>query len=312
MNASGACQFFSPPPRYGSELCLPAPITVSMQSNTHIPTEQRSLGETDDAAFPVQQYLRGTDQGRIRVLHVDDEPDFADMTATFLERIRENVTVDTETTASDGLDRLPKEDYECVVSDYQMPGMDGLEFLDAVRHDHPELPFILFTGQGSEEIAEDAITAGVTDYLQKGSGSDRFEMLANRIRNAVDRYRAEQELWTTLTWYRRLVEQKLAGIYLIQDETYQYVNARFADIFGYDQAELIGESVYTIVADEDRSRVAANLRKREQGDADAIEYTLTGEHRDGHRIELAVHGGTIQFNEEPAVLGTLLDTTDRD
>lgn len=139
-----------------------------------------------------------------------------------------------------------------------------------------------------------------------------MEILANRIRNVVDRYRTEAELWTTLTWYQRLVEQNLAGIYLIQDEEYQNVNARFAEIFGYDQAELIGESVFAIVAAADHERVAANLRKRERGEVDAVEYTLTGEHRDGHRDALAVHGGTIQFNEEPAVLGTLLETTDQD
>ncbi|MFB6311944.1 MAG: PAS domain S-box protein, partial [Salinirussus sp.] len=70
--------------------------------------------------------------------------------------------------------------------------MDGLEFLETVRDEHPELPFILFTGQGSEEVASDAITAGATDYLQKGSGTDQYELLANRIVNAVEKYRATE------------------------------------------------------------------------------------------------------------------------
>ena len=106
-----------------------------------------------------------------RVLHVDDEPNILDLTATFLEREGENIAVETATSATEGLDRLTEGDFEsgvpfdCIVSDYDMPGMNGLEFLEAVREEHPDLPFILFTGEGSEEIASEAITAGVSDYL---------------------------------------------------------------------------------------------------------------------------------------------------
>jgi DNA-binding NtrC family response regulator len=54
-----------------------------------------------------------------------------------------------------------------------MPGVDGLEFLASVREEYPDLPFILFTGKGSEEIASEAISRGVTDYLQKETGTDQ-------------------------------------------------------------------------------------------------------------------------------------------
>jgi PAS domain S-box-containing protein len=128
--------------------------------------------------------------GSIRVLHVDDEPNFAELTATYLQREDESFDVTVETNASDGLDRLSEQAVDCIVSDYQMPGLDGLEFLERVREKYPDLPFVLFTGEGSEGIASAAIAAGATDYLRKTSGTEQYEVLANRIRNAVDQYRA--------------------------------------------------------------------------------------------------------------------------
>ncbi|MFW6448361.1 MAG: PAS domain S-box protein [Halobacteriota archaeon] len=130
----------------------------------------------------------------VRVLHVDDDPDFLSLTADVLERSDGDLVVETATSGPNALERLDSDDIDCVVSDYEMPGMTGIELLDAVREDHPELPFILFTGRGSEEVASDAISAGVTDYLQKTAGTGQFAVLVNRIRHAVDRYRSHHAL----------------------------------------------------------------------------------------------------------------------
>lgn len=132
------------------------------------------------------------DWGEVTVLCVDDDSSLVDLTAEFLERERDEFTVLTETDPIDGLDRLDEGDIDCIVSDYEMPHMDGLEFLRAVRENHSNLPFILFTGRGSESVAEDAIRAGVTDYLQKGGGTSQYAVLANRIENAVNQYLVEQ------------------------------------------------------------------------------------------------------------------------
>jgi signal transduction histidine kinase/CheY-like chemotaxis protein len=129
----------------------------------------------------------------IRVLHVDDKPEIAELTATYLERQDEHLTVETATSAASGLDKLTDET-DCVVSDYEMPGMNGIELLESIREEYPRLPFILYTGRGSEEVASDAISAGVTDYLQKSTGSGQYELLANRIENAVSRARTQQQL----------------------------------------------------------------------------------------------------------------------
>lgn len=130
--------------------------------------------------------------GSVRVLHIDDEPNFADLTANFLERECDYLDVVTETQATNGLERIRNGDPDCIVSDHDMPSMTGIELLELVRDEYPDLPFILFTGKGSEEIASDAISAGVTDYLQKESGTDQYAILANRIENAVERQQSQQ------------------------------------------------------------------------------------------------------------------------
>ena len=130
----------------------------------------------------------------IRVLHVDDNASFSDVVAELLERERDRIVVETETDPEAVLDRLVGERIDCVVSDYQMAEVDGLDLLERVRAVYPDLPFILFTGEGNEEIASHAISAGVSDYVRKGTGTEQVAVLANRIENAVERYRTEQSL----------------------------------------------------------------------------------------------------------------------
>ncbi|MFW6317750.1 MAG: GAF domain-containing protein [Halorubrum sp.] len=122
----------------------------------------------------------------------DRSTDLAELAATYLEREDDRLDIETATDADEGLDRVDEGDVDCVISDYDMPGKSGIEFLEVVREERPELPFILYTGKGSEEVASDAIASGVTDYLQKESGTGQYTVLANRVTNAVEQYRTGQ------------------------------------------------------------------------------------------------------------------------
>jgi PAS domain S-box-containing protein len=192
----------------------------------------------------------------MKILHLDDEPDFLDLTAQFLEREDERFDVRTATNGTDGLAILRAEDIDCIVSDYDMPVMDGLEFLAAVRQEYPDLPFILFTGKGSEEIASEAITAGVTEYIQKEYGTDQYAILANRITNLVERYRAVR----TIDRSYRAMKTASEGISLIDpDGTFSYVNPAFADLFGYEQDEMTGEHWTILYHDNEADRLENDI-----------------------------------------------------
>lgn len=114
-------------------------------------------------------------------------------------------------------------------------------------------------------------------------------------------------------WLRGLVEQTLAGIYIIQDGCFRYVNQGFADIFGYAApADLIDKvSIGQLIAPEDRQKVAENVRLRTEAKVLDMRYTFIGLRQEGRRIEVEVHGRNMEFRGRPAVIGLILDVTER-
>lgn len=193
----------------------------------------------------------------ITVLHVDDEPSITELTAEFLERENDQFDIETTTSAGEALRILADRPLDCIVSDYEMPGMNGIEFLKKVRGQHPNVPFILHTGKGSEEVAGEAISAGVTDYIQKQGGTERYLLLATRIENAVEKYRAEQTAKRQKERLKLFFEESSMGAVQWND-TFQFerLNEQAENILGYSEAELRGESWATIVADDDHEHVA--------------------------------------------------------
>lgn len=205
--------------------------------------------------------------GSVDLLHVDDEPQFTEMTAEFLKREHGNITVDTATEPREGMARLEDGEYDCVISDYDMPGQTGIEFLEAVRDAYPELPFILFTGKGSEEVASQAISKGVTDYLQKGSGTEQYTVLANRVLNAVQRRAAEQQ-------FQSHVERMSEGFCALDtDWRIQYVNDRAERIFQHDRDELLGGDLWEILPELLGTTIESQFRDAaETGDSRRFEH----------------------------------------
>ncbi|MFA4860602.1 PAS domain S-box protein [Methanoregula sp.] len=124
------------------------------------------------------------------VLYVDDEPELLDLGKTFLEKLG-NIAIDTRQSALDGLCALREKPYDAIISDYQMAEMDGLAFLKTVRAEFGDLPFILFTGRGREEVVIEAINNGADFYLQKGGDvRPQFAELYHKINMAIGRKRA--------------------------------------------------------------------------------------------------------------------------
>lgn len=130
----------------------------------------------------------------IRVLHVDDEPMICDVTRLCLER-NGRFIVDAVHTAEEALSLLRKSPYACVISDYEMPSMNGIELLREIRTFDQEIPFILFSGRGRETVIIDAINTGADFYIQKGGDAKSlFAELNHKVDYAINKRNARLAL----------------------------------------------------------------------------------------------------------------------
>ena len=128
------------------------------------------------------------------VLYVDDDKNLLGLHKIFMEKSG-TFKIDTASSAAEALDRIKDTRYDAILSDYQMPEMDGIEFLKLVRSRHGNLPFILFTGRGREDVVIEAVNNGVDYYIQKGP--DFPAMIADsghKIVRAIERRQFEGDL----------------------------------------------------------------------------------------------------------------------
>jgi PAS domain S-box-containing protein len=131
---------------------------------------------------------------RIRVLAVDDEPDLGFLCKEFLETSGE-IQVDNVTSVAKAREALLGQKYDAIVSDYQMPVEDGIQFLKSLRASGDLIPFILFTGKGREEVVIEALNNGADSYLQKGGmPAPMYVELEHRVRTAVRKRQADKEV----------------------------------------------------------------------------------------------------------------------
>jgi PAS domain S-box-containing protein len=263
-----------------------------------------------------QSLTMGTENQAVTVLIVDDTSEVVELTAEFLEHVDDGLTVLTETSATDGLDRLATDHVDCVVSDYDMPGMNGVEFLRAVRAEHDDLPFMLFTGEGSERVASDAISAGLTDYLQKDSGPEQYELLRTRIRNAVSAYRAKREATGRLHELQQVLKTVPTAVVRVDARgEIVYANRAARENLGAEPATIIGQagdgSGLNITDVDGEPIPEEELPFRQVLDSgEPIEnyrHTVLGEDRERRTLEV---NGTPLFGDDGAVESVMLCITD--
>ncbi|EMA10981.1 PAS fold [Haloarcula vallismortis] len=248
----------------------------------------------------------------VTVLCVDDEPSYADLIATHLERKDKAISATGVTSATDGLSYLDEHDVDCIVSDYNMPGTDGLEFLEAVRARDPDIPFLLFTSQGSETLASEAVTAGVTDYIQKTHGAQQYAVLAQRIRNAVERVRVKATADAAQKRTTRILDATSDAVLVSVGDTVVYANPAAVDLFGAaDSDELCDRPLTDLVeptsdgGTETVERVVEN--DQTAGQAGRMIRTLAG-----NSVQTSITACDVTWDGEDGTVSVISDQSDTD
>jgi len=263
----------------------------------------------------------------IRILLLDDEPAVLEITSAFLKR-QEGFTVRTIDCVNGALMLLSQYQFDVIVADYRLPDQDGVFLLKEIRKTGNQIPFIFFTGHGSEDIAIEAINAGANYYLKKGDASiEVLITLAGFINQAVEERRKRDETIINEHRYRDLVEQQTEFAQYIQAlldaipapvfyrdtrGMYRDCNKAFEDLIGHPKFSIIGRSVYDFypkeLADHYRDMDKLIIKKPY---IQQYEYVITDAKGDIHDVlfsksALLSHDGTVI-----GIIGVILDVSDR-
>jgi PAS domain S-box-containing protein len=190
----------------------------------------------------------------LNVLLVDDEPETADMIKFALSRKAPGYSMTAVDSGPACLEYLKSHNVDCILSDYQMPGMDGLQLLKTIRKQHNEVPFIFVTGQGNEEVAREAFREGANDYFTKEIGFAHFTRIVNSIRQSVKQrlaHEAAARAETEVSLQKQDWEETFNAIsdsVAIIDLDFNIVRANryTCDFLGMEPEELCGKKCYEL------------------------------------------------------------------
>ncbi|MCX6651964.1 MAG: PAS domain S-box protein [Methanomassiliicoccales archaeon] len=248
---------------------------------------------------------------------VDDEVDLLDVSKGLLEGMGE-LTVETCISAQEALALLQTRQFDVVVSDYMMPGMDGIDFLKIHRGRGDLTPFILFTGKGREDVAVEAINNGADFYLQKGEDyRGQFAELVNMMKLAVQRRRSDQALRESEERYRHSEEKFMTLFQSALDSIFIHdfegnileVNPATVRALGYSRDELLKMNLRDIEPPQSAAMVTSRMESLIQSGEAVFEVAQIA--KDGSIRPIEVAARVVTIGGEQLVVSFARNITDR-
>lgn len=210
-------------------------------------------------------------------------------------------------------------DCDLLVVDYKLPGMTGLELCRRLQDQKVDLPMILITGAGSEDLAVEALKTGVSDYLVKSSGPGYWELLPITFQRTIQdhrdkqaRRRAEEALKEAERQYRDLYENAPVGYYTAgPDRVIVNINRSLLNLVGYTRGEIVGKKTLKDLIPARYFPIdAVRYGKILCGEVDrfvGMEFSMV--HKDGREIPVRMDASVVR-DEKGSILRTRMVVTD--
>jgi PAS domain S-box-containing protein len=207
----------------------------------------------------------------VRILHVDDNPEVNFFLKNFFELLNPTIKISYISDPTKVVDIILEEEFDCIISDYSMPFLNGIELVSQVKQ-YEDIPFILYTGQGSEEVASDAFEAGVDDYIRKETDQSHFQVLMNRVLVAVEKHQTQK-------MFKDITEKSFDAIFTLDNNgLFTYTSPALTRMCGYEAEELVGNSFRKILNESDTHKLLTILSQH-SNKLNNIELNITGKNR---------------------------------
>lgn len=242
-----------------------------------------------------------------RILYVDDEPELLELVKLFLEPGGE-FTVEISSSATDAVSLMNTRTFDAVISDYQMPVMDGIEFLKRIRAAGNTIPFILFTGKGREEIVIQALNEGADFYLQKGGElKSQFAELSHTIRQAIQKRQTEHALRSSEDRLSTIFNSAQVGIILVDAESHTILqtNPKARELIGAAETEITGRICHTCMCPAEKGKCPVTDLGQTLNSSERVLLT-----KEGVRIPIIKTVVPIQIDNRNVLLESFIDITE--
>ena len=249
---------------------------------------------------------------RLRILHLEDEPDFAELVATMLAQDSVDANILRVGDKPAFQDALEKEKFDLILSDFHLPSFTGLDALAIARKKCPSTPFILISGTIGEAAAIEGLKAGATDYLLK----QKPERLSSAVRRAVEEAAeraklrdAEAELARREKYFRALTENSLDVLFIINREgNYSFISASIENTLGWAPAELMGKNFLTNIHPEDVPRAKEAFQTLSEHPQKTVRLECRKQHKNGSWVHLESFARSAF--DDPDIAGMIAHTRD--
>ena len=254
----------------------------------------------------------------IKVLHLDDNPDFLELTKYKVRAISPMIRMDSVLSDNEARIFLAKTEYDVIVCDFQLSENTGLDFLEELRNSGNEIPFIVFTGKGREEIAIRSLNLGADYYIQKTFSEDNyFELVHYIVRGSEKKRHLDSEraylsqLKESEEKYRVLVDLYPYGIFVNTDGIIVFVNRSATKILEAENRELLlGKQALSFVHPDFRNVVIARIKELGKEGAKVPLIREKFIRLDGKQIDVEVVSTSILFMGKLSVLGVFRDVSE--